>query len=158
MNKLKKGLILTLIFSLFPLIADCTGYNFFSSSGFTANTHPAPKYANSNTFIGRGGVIYHKNTVAGQVGFNTGNGKKRGKACSKSLLWLFAWGDSSIERAKKNGNITHIASVDHEIMAFLGFVYHRHCTIITGDGPENKKKATIKSAIKTEKKVEKPDE
>lgn len=56
---------------------------------------------------------------------------KTGKSCSKNILGLVGIGDSSIEKAKKNGRITRVSSVDKEIKAYL--VYAEVCTIVKGN-------------------------
>ena len=61
----------------------------------------------------------------------TGNtGKKVGKACATNVLGLIVQGDMSVEAAKKNGNITKVASVDKEVKGYA--VYAEVCTIVTG--------------------------
>lgn len=61
----------------------------------------------------------------------TGNtGKKVGRACATNMLGLVIQGDMSVEAAKKNGNITKVASVDKEIKGYA--VYAEVCTIVTG--------------------------
>ncbi len=61
----------------------------------------------------------------------TGNtGKKVGRACATNVLGLIVQGDMSVEAAKKNGKITHVASVDKEVKGYA--VYAEVCTIVTG--------------------------
>ena len=57
---------------------------------------------------------------------------KTGKACANSVLALVAFGDASIEAAKKNGGITKVASVDHSTVN-AGYFYGEYCTIVTGE-------------------------
>lgn len=79
----------------------------------------------------KGGVVFHKNTVPGQSGSNA-EFVKKGTACSHAVLFLVAWGDSSIEKAKEENKITKVLSVEHEVLGILSVLYHRHCTIISG--------------------------
>ena len=58
------------------------------------------------------------------------SGKKVGKACATNVLGILIQGDMSVEAAKKNGNITKVASVDKEIKGYA--VYAEVCTIVTG--------------------------
>jgi hypothetical protein len=68
-------------------------------------------------------------------GTNVGEGHlttpKEGKACAQSVLGLVAFGDASIETAKKEGGVRAIAFVDHESMN-IWFFYARYCTIVKG--------------------------
>lgn len=56
----------------------------------------------------------------------------KGESCAQSILGIAAFGDASIETAKKNGNITKVASIDHETTNILYF-YGQYCTIVTGE-------------------------
>ena len=58
-------------------------------------------------------------------------GNRVGVACSTSILGLVATGDSSIERARRNGGITKITSVDRKRRNVL-FLYYKNCTIARG--------------------------
>jgi hypothetical protein len=64
----------------------------------------------------------------------TGNpaGNRVGEACARSILGIAAWGDASIETARRNGGITMISSVDQEQHTVLGVIYNRSCTIVRG--------------------------
>ena len=58
---------------------------------------------------------------------------KTGTACATSILAMVATGDASLRKAMRDGNITKIKQVNHFVTAFLGFVYHKHCTIVIGE-------------------------
>lgn len=58
--------------------------------------------------------------------------QKRGESCQMNLLGIANVGDSSIEAAKKNGNIETVSSVDYDILGVIGF-YSRVCTIVKGN-------------------------
>ena len=116
---------------LVALIAlSCTGINLGASIG-GPNTHPARPYAYLVHRYTAGGVV-HRNVLPGQLG-GQALALRTGRACSHSVLWAIAWGDSSIEAARLNGEIEGIASVEHEVFAALGFLYHQHCTLVSGE-------------------------
>ena len=53
---------------------------------------------------------------------NGGQSSKTGTSTCTSVLTLFAWGDASIEAAKKNGNITKVYHVDWDASNILGII------------------------------------
>ncbi len=55
---------------------------------------------------------------------------RKGEACAGVFLALFAWGDASIEAAKRNGGITEVTTVDHHSTNVIGF--GKFCTIVYG--------------------------
>jgi hypothetical protein len=57
---------------------------------------------------------------------------KMGRACSTGILGLAAFGDASLDAAKKQGGITSVHSVEYEATAVLGPVYVVACTIVHG--------------------------
>ena len=63
----------------------------------------------------------------------TSNAKssKVGEACGKNLLGLVTTGDISIEKARENGNISSVTSVDKKVTGhiFIADV----CTIVRGN-------------------------
>lgn len=60
-------------------------------------------------------------------------GPKAGKACASAVLGMAAWGDMSLDSAKKSGGITRVDTVDFSAMAILGYAYVKNCTLITGE-------------------------
>lgn len=100
--------------------------------GIVPNTNPAKEYATGYGFY-KGGVWFHRNSTAGQVANATANVRSDGFACAMSLLGLIAVGDSSISAAMKSANITKVATVEYKTTAFLSYVYHEQCTIVTGE-------------------------
>lgn len=99
--------------------------------GFRANTNPAQEYHSAAATIGKGGLMFHMNTVPQQVGLNA-ESTRTGEACVYGFFWLVAWGDQSIEAAKKNGEIQKVSSVEQRIMAALGAVFQMNCTVVKG--------------------------
>lgn len=83
------------------------------------------------------GAIYNGTTAPSALarvettGENKG-GTKSGSACSSGVLGLVAWGDASIDAAKKAGGITSVHSVEYEATAVLGLIYVSACTIVYG--------------------------
>lgn len=57
---------------------------------------------------------------------------KTGKSCQHTVLGLVAFGDSSIESAKRNGNLTNISTVDRSFFGILG-LYSNSCLILQGN-------------------------
>ncbi|MBM9501372.1 TRL-like family protein [Leptospira sp. 201903071] len=113
----------------------CTGVNLVNSpvGPEEMNTNPTPAYGRpSLELFYKGGFFYHNESIPATL---TGNAKSidRGEACSKSVLSLFAWGDSSILTATQKGNIKKIAHIEYEHTAILAIVYHSFCTIVVGE-------------------------
>lgn len=59
-------------------------------------------------------------------------GPKEGRACAAGVLGLVAWGDASVDKAKKSGGITDVHTVDWEVNAVLAGAWLKTCTIVTG--------------------------
>jgi hypothetical protein len=66
---------------------------------------------------------------------NSVQANKSGKSCVKSILGLFATGDSSIETAKKNGEINKVSYVDRTFQALNIYIpiFQKGCTIVHGN-------------------------
>ena len=83
------------------------------------------------------GGVYHATTVPSvldrvETSGPDKDGSKVGKACTSGVLGLAAWGDASIDAAKKAGGITNVHSVEVESSAILGFVHVSACTVVHG--------------------------
>jgi hypothetical protein len=124
-----KKMRILLLFFFATILNNCSGIQYFTISN-TANTNPAQDYGRPSIAF-KGGVVSHTEKVVGQIG----NAKieKSAQSCSYSLLWLLALGDSSIQTARKKGNIQKIALVEYEIYAYFGFFYTSFCTIVSGE-------------------------
>ena len=61
--------------------------------------------------------------IKGNVKLDANKATKRGSATSYSALFLFAFGDSSIGTAMKNGGISKVHHVDKRIKNFFFFFY-----------------------------------
>lgn len=60
-------------------------------------------------------------------------GHLEGRACSRNIMGIVAFGDSSLETAKANGGISTVDVVDHEDKNIL-LVFGEVCTLVTGSG------------------------
>lgn len=138
MNQIPFFLIFTFSVCLF---FTCTGIN-FNTYNVQTITNPTPDYASLNIFY-RGGYVLNNERIPGMVGKSSSQLVKNAprSACTISYLWLYSFGDSSLNAAKKAGNIGKISSIEYEQYAILGFVYHRFCTIITGEELVSNKKS-----------------
>ncbi|BDA79932.1 hypothetical protein LPTSP3_g28620 [Leptospira kobayashii] len=131
-NKYALALALLVALTLF----NCTGTNIRNSgfiTGIPWNTNPVPVYGEAsfaNYF--KGGWIYHHEATPGP---NPGlaKGVKRGESCSHSLFGLWAWGDSSIDTARKQGKIEKIGYIEYEHIAVIAVLYHGFCTTVAGE-------------------------
>ena len=74
--------------------------------GFSIACNPVPTNSGS-------GIIF--SNVKEPVAFSNGvSSLKTGQSCQGSFLGLFAFGDASIEKAKQDGGITKIATINLE--------------------------------------------
>jgi hypothetical protein len=64
---------------------------------------------------------------------NTAGTKKVGKASVTAFLGIVSLGDSSIQAAMKDGEITKIHHVDYEIEHFLYAIFAKQTTIVYGE-------------------------
>ena len=60
-------------------------------------------------------------------------GAKVGRADSRVVFWLVAWGDSGAHAAAENGGLKVIKHADTEIYSILFGVYTRITTVVYGD-------------------------
>ncbi|TGJ98212.1 TRL-like family protein [Leptospira langatensis] len=133
--------IKSLIFSCFLLLglANCTGANMGNVIGATPNTNPTKNYGlplGLSPLVTKGAYLIHSGDIPGQIGFNA-EAVSTGTACSRSILNLIAFGDSSLAAAKADGRINKIAAVNYEQFAILEGVYHSFCTVVSGSAGGN---------------------
>jgi len=57
---------------------------------------------------------------------------RRGEACASNILGIVSTGDSTVEKAARNGNITRVATIDRSFFSVLG-VYGKACTQVAGN-------------------------
>ena len=79
-----------------------------------------------------GGFIFTKVGWDGGVSNPEVKEEKTGQACAVGLFGIFAFGDASITTAKKNEDITKVATVDHDSTSVY-FLFSRYCIIVTGE-------------------------
>lgn len=60
-------------------------------------------------------------------------GEKTGRAHTRSVLWLVAWGDGGTRAAAENGGITTITHADFEYLVVLFGLYARVTTVVYGE-------------------------
>lgn len=58
---------------------------------------------------------------------------KTGKACSAGILGVAAFGDASLDAAKKQGAISTVNSVEYKATSYVLNVYVEVCTIVHGN-------------------------
>ncbi|MFT6106940.1 MAG: hypothetical protein ACJA0S_001039 [Rickettsiales bacterium] len=60
---------------------------------------------------------------------------KKGESCVTNILGIVATGDSSIEAAKKDGNINNVAYVDRTYSGFWFYLpfFQKGCTVVNGN-------------------------
>lgn len=68
----------------------------------------------------------------GPISNPTVSAQKNGEACAHSILGLVAFGDASIETAKRNAGIKKVATVDHRTLNVFYF-YGGYCTVVYGE-------------------------
>ena len=76
------------------------------------------------------GFIYTDYSMGGALGASQVD-SKTGEACASTILGWVATGDASIEAAKKDGKITEVSYVDHNVSNILG-IYATSCTVVHG--------------------------
>ena len=101
-----------LFFSL-PLLASCLG------SGYPV------------------GVIYNNTRMPHQMDRMEATGPARvsdkmGEACATGILGAVAWGDASLDAAKKAGAITEVHTVEFKPTVVALGIYYQACTVVHG--------------------------
>ena len=77
------------------------------------------------------GVLYTNVTHAGMATTEQ-DYSKTGKAKCSNILGLVSTGDCSIEKAKKDGRITAVSSVDYNSKSYFFGIYQSYEVIVTG--------------------------
>ena len=75
------------------------------------------------------GLLYMD--VEGPLGTRVEEGKRIGEACATNWFGLVAWGDASLDVAKRAGAITTVREVSYKSTNVLG--YQKFCTVVTGE-------------------------
>ena len=80
------------------------------------------------------GCLYtHVRTPMGVVTRDTKIIEKEGVSQSQSILWLFAWGDSGVQAAAKEGKLKTISYADSEILNIFFGAYLTKKTVVYGE-------------------------
>lgn len=114
--KLMKKIILALFLS--SLLASCTQTSNGVNSGLIY-TEWKDRTPSTNAIV--------DNSVAAT---------KNGQSCVKNILGLVAWGDSSVEEAKRLGGISKVSYIDREFTNFNLIyipIYAKGCTVVKGN-------------------------
>lgn len=141
-----------LVLSFLWNFVSCTGINVLNSpvGPEEMNTNPTPAYGRPSFELWyKGGFIYHNESIPNTI-IGNAKGVERGESCSRSVLALFAWGDSSIQSASQKANIKKIAHIEYEHTAVLGIGYHSFCTIVRG---ESQTAVKVSEEVKEKKSV-----
>ncbi|MBW2281023.1 MAG: TRL-like family protein [Deltaproteobacteria bacterium] len=75
------------------------------------------------------GILYMH--VEGPLGTAVEDGQRIGEACAQNFWALVAWGDASLDVAKRDGGITQVREVSYKSTNVLG--YQEFCTVVTGN-------------------------
>jgi hypothetical protein len=111
---MNKSLKLSLMAAVVTLTAGCTSAGFYPIGGiYDGKTIPHPMSKNENSGGGK-------------------TGDKVGESCAMGILGLAAFGDASVDAAKKQGGISDVHSVEFKNFSILGFVYTNACTEVHG--------------------------
>jgi hypothetical protein len=55
-----------------------------------------------------------------------------GQACATGIMGAVAWGDASLDAAKKAGSITEVHSVEFKPTVVALGIYYQACTVVHG--------------------------
>ena len=75
------------------------------------------------------GILYMD--VEGPLGTAVEDGNRVGKACATNFFALVAWGDASLDVAKRDGAIKTVREVSYKSTNILGF--QKFCAVVTGE-------------------------
>jgi hypothetical protein len=84
------------------------------------------------------GILYNGTTIPqedidkAELGGAPKPGEKVGEACATGILGMVAWGDASVDAAKRAGGITEVHSVEYKPTAVLVGAYFSACTVVHG--------------------------
>jgi len=83
------------------------------------------------------GVIYNGTGMPHQMARMEATGAGRtgdrvGQACATGILGMVAWGDASLDAAKKAAMITEVHSVEFKPTAVFFGAYYQACTVVHG--------------------------
>jgi len=83
------------------------------------------------------GVIYNSTRMPHQMDRMEATGPARvsdkmGESCATGILGAVAWGDASLDAAKKAGGISEVHTVEFKPTVVALGVYYQACTVVHG--------------------------
>jgi len=83
------------------------------------------------------GVIYNSTSMPHQMDRMEATGPARtgdkwGQACATGIMGAVAWGDASLDAAKKAGAISEVHSVEFKPTVVAFGIYYQACTVVHG--------------------------
>ena len=78
------------------------------------------------------GLALYTSTVEPVTVASSQGSSRAGYSCTHNILGVAAFGDASIEEAKKNGSVRAVTHVDQHYENIFGF-YGRVCTVVYGN-------------------------
>jgi hypothetical protein len=83
------------------------------------------------------GVVYNGTKMPHQMARMEAAGParaadKHGMACATGIMGAVAWGDASLDAAKKAGSITEVDSVEFKPTVVAFGIYYQACTVVHG--------------------------
>ena len=78
------------------------------------------------------GLAWYTSTVEPVTVTSSQGSSRAGYSCTHNILGIAAFGDASIEEAKKHGSVRAVTHVDQHYENILGF-YGRVCTVVYGN-------------------------
>lgn len=78
------------------------------------------------------GLALYLSTIEPVTVTSSGKGSRVGHSCTQNILGIAAFGDASIDKAKKNGMIESVTHVDQYYDNLFG-LYGRVCTVVYGN-------------------------
>ena len=82
--------------------------------------------------VSSGPGAFFTSAVEGKSAINGVKINKTGKACGHNILGIVSTGDSSVQTAKNDGQISNVATIDRDYFSILG-LYSKSCIIINGN-------------------------
>lgn len=83
------------------------------------------------------GTLFNDTSTPVDITFESNAiGPARGKAAATSVLWLFSYGDCSVQSAARDGNLATVNHVDADVTNILFGLYTRYETVAWGEPQE----------------------
>ena len=78
------------------------------------------------------GIGFYNQATRSALGATELPGPKHGDACAYNIFGIVSVGNAGITKAKENGHITKVATVDHDFSNIF-YSFGRYCVVITGE-------------------------